>query len=154
MRIGPRFFCVALYILLACLACAALLAAHGGWKGDVDPYIWHMASAQDRAVHAPGMLFNRWRITHDSEPLLYRVFLAVNAPAHLAALGTYRLLENCEAFRGMYPFGLSYPTYQLCLLLVFGLLQWYATGAAIDGLNSRRVRASAGRNRKALDGAQ
>lgn len=132
---------VVVYVIFACLGARVFIMNHGGWTGDVDPYVATIANPEAKAVYAPGMVFNRWRTDYDHEPWLVRIFMMVNGPAYAVALLTYKALRIVPPFDGFFPFGISYPSYQLTLLLLFGLAQWYLVGALVEGWLGRRGKA-------------
>lgn len=120
------------YSAFAFLSAVAFVSNHGGWAGDVDPYVATIVNPEAKAVHAPGLVFNTWKTNYEDESWLVRVFMIVNGPAYALALLTYKALRLVPPFDDFFPLGLSYPSYQIALLLLFGAAQWYLVGILLE----------------------
>lgn len=140
MKLTARRACIAFYLLWVLTALTALVMAHGGFAGDVDPYVAAIADPEAKNAHAPGMLFNRWRISYDQESWIVRLFFIANTPAYILALLVYKMLGVFPAFQDLFPFGISYPSYPFALMFVFGFVQWLAVGTLIDKWLARKGR--------------
>jgi hypothetical protein len=125
------------YLTFAGVTVGTFLGSHGGWAGDVDPYIATIASPEAKNVHAPGMVFNKWKIDYNRESWVVRIFMLVNGPAYALALLAYKGLRMVPPFDDLFPFGISYPSYQLALALLFGAAQWYLIGTALERWRKR-----------------
>lgn len=120
------------YVIFACVAVATFVVAHDGWTGDADPYAASIVNPEAKNVHAPRLVFNKWKIDYDHEPLVLKAFLIVNGPAYALALLSYKVLRLLPPFDDLFPLGVSYPSYQLGLMLLLGFGQWYVVGTLLD----------------------
>jgi hypothetical protein len=137
MKLTAQRACIAVYLLWVLTALTALVMAHGGLAGDVDPYVASIANPEAKNAHAPGVLFNRWKISYDQEPWIVRLLFITNAPAYALALLLYKILGVFPPFQELFPFGISYPSYPFVLMLALGFVQWMAVGALIDKWRTR-----------------
>ena len=126
---------------------SSFIAAHGGWRGDVDPDFYHYSVVLGRwsgdTISGP-ILFNRWNIRYGKEPLTFRLFGYANAPAMVLAALLNKGLLMAELFP-LYPYhefplGISRETYLFVPFLIFGFGQWFLIGTLIDKWRSRKAR--------------
>ena len=138
MKVTAQKLCLVLNLAAAIAAVSAFLMAHGGWRGDVDPYFEQIAVPELKNPHADGVLFNRWQISYDDEPLPFRLFVYVNSPAMLLALLLNKGLFLFPPFAHEgFPLGLSYPSYLFVLFLTCSFVQWLLIGMLIDRWRTR-----------------
>ena len=87
------------------------------------------------------ILFNRWNIRYDEEPLAFRLFVYANAPAMVLAALLHKGLAMVEPFSyHEFPLGISRATYLFVLFLICGFGQWFLIGTMIDKWRSRKER--------------
>ena len=126
---------VRVYAVCALIAIITFLSAHGGAGGDFDRELINTDDPHSKNPHAPTLIFNRWQMRQfNSEPMIYQFFILLLTPANLAARLIYKALKVLPEFDDPFPFGLSYPTYIMLLLLAFGGVQWYLIGLLFDRL--------------------
>lgn len=108
----------------------AFAAQHGGWRGNVP--VEH--GIPDTVTGDDGLvLYNRWSLIADREPLFTKAFIIANAPSFGVAkllIGVLTLFIG--EFQSAYPFGLSYPSYTVTLGLLLSSMQWFGIGLALD----------------------
>lgn len=129
--------CILIYVVWACIALGSFVAAHGGFAGDFDRQLINTSDPHSKNVHAASLAFNRWQIHFASEPVAYRVFVAAHAPADVVGRLVFKALQVAPAFQDPFPLGLSFPSYSILLMLVFGVAQWYLIGLLADSLWTR-----------------
>lgn len=123
---------------------STFIAAHGGWRGDVDPDFYHLNIVLGQwsgDTFSGPLLFNRWNIRYDKEPLTFELFLHANAPAMVLALLLNKGLTMVEPFSyHEFPLGISSATYLFVLFLICGFGQWFLIGTLIDKWRTRKER--------------
>jgi hypothetical protein len=108
----------------------AFIAEHGGWSGDIplEEGIPDVVTRDDGIV-----LFNRWRLVIDREPLFTKAFIVANAPAFGTARLLFGVLESFfEKFQSRNPFGLSFPSYAITLGVLLSSIQWFGIGHGLE----------------------
>ena len=131
---------ILIYLIWACIALGSFVAAHGGLAGDFDRQLIDISDPHSKNVHAASLAFNRWQIHFASEPLAYKVFVTTHAPADVVGRLAFKALQVFPAFQDPFPFGLSFPSYSILLMLLFGAVQWYFIGVLADSLWTRLQR--------------
>ena len=148
MKITARKICLAMYLAAGVAAMSSFMAAHGGWRGDVDPDLYHFNVVLGRwsewwsDISYGPIIFNRWKIRYEQEPLTFRLFVYANLPAMaLAVLLHTKVLMMFKLFSYYpYPLGISRATYYFVSFLIFGFGQWFLIGTLIDKWRSRKAR--------------
>lgn len=127
----PQLF-IQTYVVCACIALGSFLSVHGGLAGDFDRQLISTSDPHAKNVYAASLLFNRWRIHFPSEPFIFRAFVIANAPADIFARLTFKGIQVISIFQDPFPWGLSFPSYPMILMLLFGGVQWYLIGRLAD----------------------
>jgi len=121
---------------LLVLVAAVFLSSHGGLKGDSN-LPWLDDSVSEPENIGP-ILFNHWRIDTHRESVLVRGFVWINVAAfYLSDLIIEPMTRISRQFRTMYPYGISFATYNVLLGLSLSFLQWYLVGILIDKMRKK-----------------
>ena len=129
--------CILIYAVWVCIGIGSFVSAHGGLAGDFDRQLIDTTDPHSKNVHAATLAFNRWQIHFPSEPLAYRAFVTAHAPADILARLTFKCIQIIPAFQDPFPLGLTFPSYLISLMLLFGGVQWYLIGRLADVLWTR-----------------
>lgn len=129
----PRI-CILIYFVWSCIALRSFVNAHGGLAGDFDRQLINTNDPHGKNVHAASLAFNRWQIHFASEPIAYKVFVVAHTPAYVTGRLIFKILQVVPAFQDPFPFGLSFPSYSILLMLLLGVVQWYLIGLWADSL--------------------
>lgn len=115
------------------------ICAHGGWKGDLSS-VW-----SNDVVSEPEMtgavLYNRWRLAPDKEPIVVRAFLSGNVVAFMSAKLALEVAGRMSAqFHTSYPYGVSYASYGMTMGIGLSFVQWFVIGILVEFFLRRRKR--------------
>lgn len=133
-----------MYLAGGVAAMSSFIAAHGGWRGDVDPDLYQDI-VQGRwggdTIYGGSIIFNRWQSSSEKDPLTFKIFVYVNTPAVVLALLLNKALTMVPPFSyHPFPLRITRATYYFVLFLICGFGQWFLIGTLIDKWRSRKER--------------
>lgn len=134
-------FRVLLPVLNACLlivVAGLYVSSHGGIGGDYEFIGVGNDVVADKA-DVGQVLFNRWRLEPEREPVLVQLFMYLNLPSFTVAKLVILLLGYLiDEMDQTFPFGLSYSSYVVVLGAALSFALWYWVGRLAEQFRGRQ----------------